>query len=100
MRNASGPAGALNVAFGRREDHGERTYEPSRSPISSSVLLVGVSHYRPANVRMAAVTCDDTRTLKFTLIVQRMIACVEFSHTYVLSGMFTRVLERARDEKA
>src|ERR1022692_3793446 len=41
---------------------------PNGSPISLSVLLVGISR----NVRTASVTCGDTRTLKFTLIVQRM----------------------------
>src|ERR1022692_2399672 len=41
---------------------------PNRSPISLSVLLVGISR----NVRTAPVTCGNTRTLKFTLIVQRM----------------------------
>ena len=39
MRNASGPANALNVAFGRREDHGERTHEPNRSPTSPRCCL-------------------------------------------------------------
>jgi hypothetical protein len=41
---------------------------PNRSPISLSVLLVGINR----KIRKASVTCGDTRTLKFTLIVQGM----------------------------
>ena len=41
---------------------------PNGSPISLSMLLVGMNR----NARKISVTWADTRTLKFTFIVQRM----------------------------
>jgi hypothetical protein len=46
---------------------------PNRSPTFSSVLLCWHQPQRTRNMRIAVVTCDDTRTLKFTLIVQKML---------------------------
>ncbi len=58
--------------FGRRRHCRERTSDAEQVDY---LLLGAACWHRPQptrNVRTAAVTCDDTRTLKFTLIVQRM----------------------------
>ena len=74
--------------FGARGHCRERTSDAEQV----AYLLLGAACWHQPhptrNVRTAAVTCDDTRTLKFTLIVQRMriedIAC---PHIYALIGI-------------
>ena len=69
---ASGRVSARNVVFGRRRHCRERTSDAEQVDY---LLLGAACWHQPQptrNVRTAAVTCDDTRTLKFTLIVQRM----------------------------
>jgi hypothetical protein len=68
-----------NVALGKsqrpRRRHGryrKRTSGLINSPAFSSLLIVDTS----PDVRATALACDDARTLKFTLIVQRMPRCV------------------------
>src|SRR5262249_17384345 len=75
------------------------------SPASSSVLLVDISHNRPATVRTATVSCDDVRTLKFTLIVQRMpnrgrcsgTCLCAYQHDHSLSAILPEVQGQALD---
>ena len=58
--------------FGRRGHCRERTSDAEQV---AYLLLDDACWHQPLptrNVRTAIVTCDDIRTLKFTLIVQRM----------------------------
>jgi hypothetical protein len=58
---------------------------PNGSPISLSVLLVGINH----KIRKASMTCGDTRTLKFTLIVQGMpMSGCQLSQSRTVAGNF------------
>jgi hypothetical protein len=56
---------------------------PKGSPISFLLLLVGISR----DVRKAAVTFGDARTLKFTLIVQRMPMSERCEFVYLCSSL-------------
>lgn len=108
VRTAFSPATDRNVMFGMRGATQTGHLIPNGSPISFSVLLVGISR----DVRTTSVTCGDTRTLKFTLIVQRMPNSARLvrswscghSHSYVCpastGGLSRTATQRRRTVRA
>jgi hypothetical protein len=64
---------ACCVSYGLRSGRSrKRIYGAEQHNSSSSLPLVGIDSQLAGTVHKIALTCDDARTLKFTLIVQGM----------------------------